>query len=173
LPKDFRPLAQATYLTGAAYKELREVVVDDYMPESGHLRIVNTKRRSRLVPLTDEGQQLFDGLTADRPGDVPIFTMADGSPWGKSFQSRRMRDASKAAKVHPRVTLTDLRDAYGSLLLNAGVPLEVVSKAMGHASITTTAKHYAHLLQETVDKAIRDALPTLGIRASTVVRVRK
>ena len=78
-----------------------------------------------------------------------------------------------SAKLQPAVTLTDLRDAYGSLLLNAGVPLEVVSKAMGHASITTTAKHYAHLLQETVDKAIREALPNLGIKKSKVVRVRK
>ena len=84
--------------------------------------------------------------------------------------TRRMKDASVAAKMSPAVTLTDLRDAYGSLLLNNGVSLEVVSKAMGHASIDTTKKHYAHLLQETVDSAIRGALPELGIERQKVRR---
>jgi integrase len=149
---------------------LRETVAADYVAETGHLRVFNTKRRPRLVPLTTEGQRLFDRLTADKAGDDFIFTTADGEPWGKSSQARRMRDASKAAKLSPPVTLTDLRDAYGSLLLNAGVSLAVVSKCMGHASVTTTAKHYAHLLQGTVDKAIRDSLPKLGIEAATVRR---
>ncbi len=167
---EFRPIAQATFLTGAAFKELRETTVDDYMPETGHLRVFNTKRRSRLVPLTDEGKQLFDSLTAGKSGDELIFTTADGECWSKSTQSRRMKHASAAAKMNPTVTLTDLREAFGSLLLNKGVSLEVVSKAMGHASIDTTKKHYAHLLQETVDKAIRGALPTLGIEKQKIRR---
>ena len=171
LPGDFRPLAQATFLTGAAYKELRDTRVDDYMPESGHLRVVNTKRRPRLVPLTDEGQRLFDALTAGRAGSEPIFLTAAGKPWRKGQQARRMRQASHDAGIDPPVTLTDLRDAYGSLLLNAGVKLEVVSKAMGHASIATTSKHYAHLLQETVDREIRGALPDLGIAGSNIRRL--
>lgn len=170
LDEHFRPIAEATFLTGAAFKELRETTVADYIAETGHLRVFNTKRRPRLVPLTKEGQRLFDDLTAGKDADALIFADAEGNPWQKNAQARRMREASKAAKLSPPVTLTDLRDAYGSLLLNAGVPLEVVSKAMGHASITTTAKHYAHLLQDTVDTAIRDALPTLGIPAGNVRR---
>lgn len=168
---EFRPLVQATYLTGAAFKELRETVVADYMPESGHLRVFNTKRRARLVPLTDEGRRLFDALTAGRAADDWIFTSQAGAPWQKNAQARRMKAASTAAKMSPPVTLTDLRDAYGSLLLNKGVPLEVVSKAMGHASIDTTKKHYAHLLQATVDKAIRDALPSLGLTKQKIRRL--
>ncbi|MCZ6679144.1 MAG: tyrosine-type recombinase/integrase [Candidatus Poribacteria bacterium] len=168
---EFRPIAQATFLTGAAFKELREATVDDYMPQSGHLRVFNTKRRARLVPLTDEGRRLFDSLAANKPRDKPIFTKATGEQWNKGMQGRRMKDASAAAKMSPAVTLTDLRDAYGSLLLNNGVSLEVVSKAMGHASIDTTKKHYAHLLQETVDSAIRGALPELGIEQQKIRRV--
>ena len=172
LEDDFRPIAQATYLTGAAFKELREITVTDYMAESGHLRVFNSKRRKRLVPLTDEGQRFFDGLTAGKEHDALIFTDAKGQPWGKSAQTRRMQDASKAAKITPPITLTELRHAYGSLLLNAGVSLEVLSKSMGHASTSTTAKHYAHLLQKTVDDPIREKLPTLGIEQSTVTRLR-
>lgn len=171
LPDDFRPLAQATFLTGAAYKELRDTRVDDYMPGSGHLRVVNTKRRPRLVPLTDEGRRLFDALTAGRAGPEFIFLTARGEPWRKGQQARRMRKGSVDAGIEPPVTLTDLRDAYGSLLLNAGVKLEVVSKAMGHASISTTSKHYAHLLQKTVDEQIRAGLPDLGLQVGKVSRL--
>ncbi|MEO0438640.1 MAG: tyrosine-type recombinase/integrase [Pseudomonadota bacterium] len=171
LPGDFRPLAQATFLTGAAYKELRDTRVDDYMPESGHLRVVNTKRRSRLVPLTEEGQRLFDALTAGRAGSELIFLTTAGEPWRKGQQARRMKQASLEVGIEPPVTLTSLRDAYGSLLLNSGVKLEVVSKAMGHASISTTSRHYAHLLQKTVDEQIRGGLPDLGIEVSKVTRL--
>ena len=52
------------------------------------------------------------------------------------------------------------------------VSLDVVSKAMGHASADTTKKHYAYMLQGTVDKAIRDALPRLGITAGKVRRLK-
>ena len=138
------------------------------MPETGHLRVFNTKRHSRLVPLTDEGKLLFDSLTAGKAGDELIFTKSTGEPWTKSTQEQRMKDASAAAKIIPAVTLTDLREAFGSLLLNNGVSLDVVSKAMGHASIDTTKKHYAHLLQETVDNAIRAALPKLGIEQQKI-----
>lgn len=116
LPDDFRPIAEATYLTGAAFKELRELVVHDYIPETGHLRVFNTKRRTRLVPLTEEGKRLFDGLTANRSGNALIFADNDGNPWGKNSQVRRMQKASKAAEFDPYVKLTDLRDCYGSLL---------------------------------------------------------
>jgi site-specific recombinase XerD len=35
-----------------------------------------------------------------------------------------------------------LRDTFAVGLLEKGVPMEVVSKALGHESIKTTEKHY-------------------------------
>ncbi len=42
------------------------------------------------------------------------------------------------------------RHTGATLLLNSGVPMEVVSKVLGHASTTMTSKIYAKLLDETV-----------------------
>ncbi|UCC29215.1 MAG: tyrosine-type recombinase/integrase [Phycisphaerales bacterium] len=42
----------------------------------------------------------------------------------------------------PGATLHALRRSYVTRLLQAGVPLEVVAKLVGHAHIGTTVKHY-------------------------------
>ena len=38
-----------------------------------------------------------------------------------------------------------------SLLNEYRVPIHVVSKLLGHASVVTTERHYAHLLYSSVD----------------------
>jgi integrase len=161
--KEFRPVVEATFLCGTAFGELRSMRVRDYTA-TGHIRVFNSKRQARDIPLTPEGAAFFDALTAGKKADEIIFTHTDGRPWGKSEQHRPMQEANRKAKIEPPITLTRLRKAYGSLLLNAGVPLLIVSRAMGHHDPKVTEKHYARLLNSTIDDQIRGALPVLGIR---------
>lgn len=168
---EFRPVVEATFLCGASYGELRQMRVRDYTT-SGHIRVFNSKRQARNIPLTPEGVSLFDELTAGKKADEMIFTRKDGTPWGKSEQHRPIREANRKANIDPPITLTRLRKAYGSLLLNAGVPLLIVSRAMGHHDPKVTEKHYARLLNSTVDDQIRGALPTLGRRRRKVSRLK-
>ena len=137
--------------------------VRDYT-STGHVRVFNSKRRPRQIPLTSDGVALFDELTAGKDADELIFTHNDGRPWSKSEQSRPIAEANEKAKLDPPITLTRLRKAYGSLLLNAGVSLEIVSKAMGHSDPSVTRRHYSRLLQSTIDQQIRSALPSLRPR---------
>lgn len=58
----------------------------------------------------------------------------------RSFQ------AQLAAAGLPRLRFHDLRHAYATLMLAAGVPLRVIQEALGHTSIATTAAVYAHVL---------------------------
>jgi integrase len=53
-------------------------------------------------------------------------------------------DCIKRAKVTP-ITLHGLRDTHASLCAQAGVPIEVVSQRLGHASIGITVEHYLHV----------------------------
>ena len=70
-----------------------------------------------------------------------MFARADGSPVDPWNFGCAVRDCIKRAKVTP-ITLYGLRDTHASLLAKAGVPLEVVSKRLGHASIGITAERY-------------------------------
>ncbi|MFJ4759524.1 tyrosine-type recombinase/integrase [Kocuria marina] len=58
------------------------------------------------------------------------------------------------------ITPHDLRRSFGSLARMAGADLRWIQKAMGHESITTTARIYAHLYDDELD-AVAAALDTL------------
>jgi integrase len=76
-----------------------------------------------------------------------VFAHADGSaidPWNFG---RAVRDLIVRAGVTP-VTLHGLRDTHASLCAKAGVPLEVVSRRLGHASIGVTAERYLHVYSD-------------------------
>jgi integrase len=45
-----------------------------------------------------------------------------------------------------RIRFHDLRHTHGSLLIQAGVPVKVVSERLGHANIAFTMQTYQHLL---------------------------
>jgi integrase len=56
-----------------------------------------------------------------------------------------LRRLLKAAGIPRRIRVHDLRHTYASLALQRGVPLLVVSRQLGHASIAITADTYGHL----------------------------
>ena len=51
----------------------------------------------------------------------------------------------RAGLPHQRVH--DLGHGYATLMLEAGVPLTVISKSLGHADLGTTSDIYRHLTQ--------------------------
>ena len=74
-----------------------------------------------------------------------------------------------------RVDFHDLRHGFASLAFAAGVPLKVVSEALGHSGIAITSQTYVHLLDDLKrDKSDRldayldgvfDVPPASGLRS--------
>ena len=60
----------------------------------------------------------------------------------------------KAAKLE-KVRIHDLRHTNASIALQARVPLEIISKRLGHSSIQTTMR-YAHLADDQIRNATND-----------------
>jgi integrase len=172
---DFRKIVQAALLTGARWSELRALRVRDYDPRSGTIHITTSKAdKPRRIPLTEEGQAVFESWTAGRPDAEVLLTRADGAAWGEQDQKRPMDAACKAAKILPAVGFHSLRHSYASALVQAGVPLAIIAEALGHADTRMVSKHYGHLSPSHVADAIRAHLPSLGIKVdSTVQRLRK
>lgn len=75
-----------------------------------------------------------------------VFAHADGSPIDPWNFGRAVLDCIKRAKLPP-VTLHGLRDTHASLCAQAGVPIEVISQRLGHASIGITVERYLHVYQ--------------------------
>jgi integrase len=160
---EFRPIVQASLLTGARWGELRSITVADVDLRAGTVRLRETKGGSaRVAYLEGEGLSLFTRHTVGKGSDQLVFTGPDGKRWTDSTQIRRMVDACEAANL-PATTFHDLRRTFGARLALAGVPMAVIAQALGHKDERITRKHYAHLSPSYVADTVRQHAAGMGI----------
>jgi integrase len=112
-------------------------------------------RRSRTVPLSAIAMQALENHAAlyrfGSPGSPWLFkhlkTHHSASP-GDKLRSiyRQFKSAAKTARLH-RLRAHDIRHSFITRKLADGVPVQLVSKYVGHADLATTMK-YTHLVPE-------------------------
>lgn len=122
------------------------------------LRLKSTKnRRARVLTLPasvvevlkmhrqaqDKNRALF-GDDYRRDLDL-VFCDVAGNYFKPDSVTAKACLAARRAGFH-KVGVHTLRHSHGSQLLSKGVPLPTVSKRLGHSSVATTAKIYAHAL---------------------------
>jgi integrase len=164
---EFRPLVQAALFTGARYGQIAQLLVSDFNPDAGTLRMRTRKgdgtERVHHVHLTEEGAEFFQQACAGRASKDLIFTKSDGNPWQKSHQIRPIEETSVRAKIDPPANFHVTRHTWASHAVMNGVPLLVVAKNLGHSDTRMVEKHYGHLAPSYVADAIRAGAPRFGI----------
>ena len=75
-----------------------------------------------------------------------VFASPDGSPLRPDTVTKTFETLAQAAGL-PRIRLHDMRHGACSLLIAAGVPIEIVAMILGHASPNVTRGVYAHVLR--------------------------
>ena len=90
-----------------------------------------------------EQKDRFDALGVWRANDTLVFDHV-GEAWNPNTFGTEFAKRAKRLKL-PRVRLHDLRHSYASLMLESGVDLTTVSRALGHSTIRITADTYAHV----------------------------
>ncbi len=175
---EFRPLARAGLLTGCRYGELGALRVEDYRApfskaDTGAVYVRESKSgKPRSVPLTPEGVEFFDELTAGRAAGELMFSH-DGGAWKKGHQVRPMAEACARAKISPAASFHVLRHTVGAWLTMRGVSLQVVATMLGHSDTRITHRHYGHLAPSYVAQMIRDNLPRLAPAGGKVKPMRR
>ncbi len=172
---DFKRLVAGAMATGARYGDLCRMKVGDFDPSgTGSVFFPNPKqKKSYRVLLTEEGRAFFLELVAGRKKDELMFirdnperrknTGQEGAQgWMKNDQTRRMKEACKAAEL-PNIGFHQLRHSYASALVAAGMPLALVAKFTGHSDTRMLEKHYAHLAPSDLSRALKAFAPTLGL----------
>jgi integrase len=82
-----------------------------------------------------------------------VFGHPNGEPYREDALMQLFRRTLSRLKL-PAVTLYSLRHGHASLLLEAGVPLKVVSERLGHSSIQLTADTYSHVSDQLQRRAV-------------------
>lgn len=97
-----------------------------------------------------------------------VWTRPTGKPdrpFDRSAVTHGLLPAIKAHDLRPH-TFHDYRHFYASALIGAGVPVNAVQSAMGHASASVTLDTYSHLWKDS-DELVRGALDSLtSLRAN-------
>lgn len=167
---EIRDLIEAGLETGARLSELSRLNVEDF--DNGAIHIRQSKSgKDRWVILSDDGCRLFERLGVGRAPDEIMLPAPDGTRWDKARVQYRLAQVCEAARLG-HINFHSLRHSYCTRLIEAGVPLSVVSANTGH-SVAILTKHYQHLSDRHRRDAIRAALPSSGaVQESNVERLK-
>lgn len=120
--------------------------------------------RPRDIPLTALARETLARIRKERVAPLRepdlVFPRSDGGE-----VSREFRQASRAAGVALR--LHDLRHAFASGLVRAGVPLPDVGRLLGHRTIQTTMRYSSHAPEDAAVRAVRALEQSRGQRGAS------
>jgi integrase/recombinase XerD len=159
-------LIQLMRWSGLAIRDALTIRRDELIQDKpkGLCRIVTARQKTGThvsVPIpADVAQEL---LTVHKENSVHVFWSGNGEEesatknWAK-FIAKLFVDAGIKKSGH--MMSHRLRDTFAVDLLQKGVPLEEVSKLLGHESIKTTEKHYSKWMkgrQDRLDTLVTDS----------------
>jgi integrase len=130
------------------WRDVDRLLVIDRAVSDGQLREATKTYQRRTVeivaPLGDDLERLRPKAAAP---DALVIAGRDGQVLDLShWRSRVLARAAAAADL--LMTPYDGRHSCASLLIHEGRSLAYVAAFLGHASVTTTARHYTHLIEE-------------------------
>ncbi|NNN16551.1 MAG: site-specific integrase [Acidimicrobiaceae bacterium] len=159
--QDYDPKAKTLSVTKARKKEGSKVVVGSLKTDSSKrliplpIFVCDVLEKHRKSQLAEREVLSSHDVAWKQP--TAMFTTA----WGQWLDPDNTSKLFKtlAAKVGLEDWhLHELRHSAATILLSNGVPLEQVSKLLGHSSIRITSDTYSHLLTE----HLRSATDTMG-----------
>ena len=114
-----------------------------------------TKTARRNISLDSTTLAVLDGWRALQHAEFVAVGIENPEQWvftdggGNVVHPHAVREAFlrivNNAGVR-RIRFHDLRHTHGSLLIQAGIPIKVVSERLGHANVAFTMQTYQHLL---------------------------
>lgn len=147
---------------GARYSEIANLKFDaiDLATKTINLWRDKVDNESRLY-MTDRVYEVLSRRHGGkRASQIYVFENSD-KDGPRKYAPKAFMNACERAGIEG-ITLHSMRRTHASRLVQAGMPIYDVSKLLGHASVTTTANHYAHLAPNQSSRAATDILNRIG-----------
>ncbi|MEV0442911.1 tyrosine-type recombinase/integrase [Streptomyces spectabilis] len=119
-------------------------------------------RQMRQIPVSAELVRLYADYLHGEYGDLDsdyVFVNLWGRPHGRPLTYAAVYDLVRRIRRTTRMDFDPhwFRHGAATRMLRDGVPIELVSKVLGHADISTTIDTYGHLTAEDARRVLEDA----------------
>lgn len=166
-----RLLFAVLYDTGMRIGEALGLRHEDWAAPEREIRVVprendnkarSKSHQSRTIPASGELFRLYGDYMHGEYGDLDsdyVFVNLWAEPRGHPLSYPAVYDLVSRLRRQAQVDFGPhwFRHSYATGLLRAGTPVEVVSRLLGHASVTTTDEVYGHLSSEDARRALEKA----------------
>lgn len=126
--------------TGTPYGDMCELTYKNIKPGIDHTKWLNYTRRKTgervSLPLLEPAERIVERYVSfhENKRDHKLFPMCANQP-----MNRYLKEIAKAAHVYKRVTFHMARHTFATTItLIKGIPIETVSKMLGHTKLSTT-----------------------------------
>lgn len=160
----YKPFVVFLLVTGLRMGEASATRVQDINPDALTVRVVQSWKKGRgkqvigtpkslrsrrTIVVPEWAMQVFvEQAQGKDPKDYLFTSVREGRIYGSNFGERYFGPAVEAAGIRKSLTPHSLRHTFASWQLMSGVAPQVVQHRLGHESLATTSKVYAHLLLE-------------------------
>jgi site-specific recombinase XerD len=157
-----RALIAMLYRTGLRINEALALYPKDLDLVGGSVRVLFGKGAKARTVGIDAGatsiiEHWLDVRTRwlSQPGPHPLFCTRFGQPMTDAYVRRLLKRLAARAGIDKRVHAHGLRHTHAAQLRAEGIDIGIISKQLGHTSISTTARYLDHLAPRAVIEAMR------------------
>lgn len=156
-----RPFFVIALETGLRRSDLLRLQWSSVDFAEGWIRVAVKKTSlEALIPISNACREAFMAYRTRRSVNDRVIVEEDGRPISWTKLNRYFELAKRIAAITRRCRFHDLRHTFGSTLASRGVSLQVIAKALGHASVRMSER-YARPSLEALQE-IRRALDGSG-----------
>lgn len=157
-----RALLVLLWRAGLRISEALALLPKDLSADEGTIRVLRGKgSKSRVVPLDPESFAVIEkwaavreklGISARRT----LICTLKGTPVQTAYVRALLPRLAKRAGIQKRCHPHGLRHSYACDLRREGVDVGVISKALGHAHVSTTSTYLDHISPKLVIDTLRN-----------------
>lgn len=128
--------------TGLCYIDLKRFSPNKHIVSIQGRKVIQYARNKTETPFTIPLLNIAQSIIDRYNGSIPIMS--------NQKMNEYIKVIAQTVGIQKYLTTHIGRKTAGTYLLNNDVPMTTVSKILGHRSVKTTEKIYAHLLDETI-----------------------
>lgn len=139
--------------TGLAYKEMFELKREDLITKPDGISWIYKERektdRSFSVPLIlPRALEVMEKYSSESEYLLPRIS--------NQYFNRLLKEIASILEISKNLTHHTARKTFAStILLNNNIPMEIISKLLGHSKITTTQEYYAELMPKKLSEQLQ------------------